>query len=333
MLRIKAVFACILLALPLLPMISARAAGTVELPIGSLWLYEYSERLDATVSRTGGPVDAHLTISGTRRVECTGLSDSVVGSSPQTLQFHTSIRANISGQVVVWYRFPGGSSSQSRSAEGTLRITSDDFYNLTTGFLERSVYDQELDVRSAIGIGFPTESMIYYSEHNETKYTKLELNSFGKNIDPGYGNLVPGDDWTIVYQGQCNTTGVIQTSPFSFSGGVNETLHYTYIGELSITVPAGVFECKVLQSAGDGYNTTEWYDPAVEDNVKVVSSAENDTVTSSLMSYTLNHKLQSVDESPPFNLTFFIMAAVVAVSATILIPLVYLWATRRSPQK
>lgn len=333
MLRITAVVACVLLALPLLPSASSvRAAGTVELPTGSVWVYDYSEQVNATIPYYNnlGSASVYLMIGGSWSIECIGLADSVEGSNSPTLEFHSSILANVSGQVVIsyWYPWP---TSQSFSAEGTLRIASDEFYNLTTGFLVRSEYDQEFKVGCHIGGEY--KSIVYYCEHNETTYTAQELNYYGKNIDPGYGNRVSGDNWTMVYQGLCNATGVIQTSPFSFVGGVSEVLHYTYIGEQSVTVPAGDFVCKVVKSSSDDYNTTEWYDPAVENNVKIVTSAEDDTATSSLRSYTLNHELLSVDEGSSFNLAFFVLGAVVAISAVILTPLVYIWATRRSLQK
>lgn len=331
MLRIAGVLVCVLLTLSLGATVGARAAGTVLLPTGSVWIYDYSEQLIAsvTVFANPGPVDVYLAIEGTWIIECVGLADPAEGSNTPTLEFISSISANVSGSAVFWDYM--GMGSQRYSVEGSLRVTGHEFYNLTTGMPVRTVYDQRLEVGSFVGNQF--KSIVYYTEHNETTFTKIELNSFGKEIDPGYTNLAPGDHWSLVYQERCNSTGVDQMNLFSFKSGVNETWDFTYLGSQSITVPAGVFACKMVNGTSAAYSYTEWYNRDIENDVKVVTSWEGDVSTSSLTSYTIKHELMDLEESPRFNLEFFMIGLVASIMAVVVIPSMYLWITGHPPER
>lgn len=299
------------------------ARAQMQLPTGSVWTSDYHEVLSASVAVYDRiyPVGVHLFIDGTQVQECTGLADPVDAGGDQTLEYTTTINANVSGTATYW--FPIGASNQ-YVADGSFRVTEHDYYNLTSGLVMRSVYDQRLDVASMVGIN-QYEPVVYYEEHNDTIYTTQQLSSFGKQIEPGYANLVPGDSWSLLFEGKCNSSGVDQSSMFSVVAEVDATWSYTYLGPDTIEVPAGHFMCKMIRGTGEGFVTTEWYNADVDNDVKVVSSFGNDTATIVLRSYTLKQQLVDVGEQPELNLQYLMLGVVVAVASVFVIPLAYNW--------
>jgi len=318
--RIVCLTVFILLALPLGMAGDARAQ--MELPTGSVWTSDYHEVFSASVLVYGyaSPVGVHLSLDGTQVIECNGLADPVDSGGNPALEYTATIKGNVSGTASYWSPF--GPTIQF-SAEGIFRVIEHDYYNLTSGLAMRSVYDQLIDVESISGTDH--RPLLYYSEHNDTIYTTQQLSSFGKQIEPGYANLAPGDSWSLLSEGKCNSSGVDQSSMFSVVADVDATWSYTYVGPETIEVPAGEFTCKMIRGIGEGFVTTVWCNADVDNNVKAESSYGNDTATTELRSYELKQQLVDLEEQPALNLEYLILGVVAAIVSVFVIPLAYNW--------
>lgn len=323
--RIVCLTVFILLALPL--GMGGGARALLELPTGSVWTSDYHEVFSGSVLVYGHvfPVGVHLSIDGTQVIECNGLADLVDSGGNPALEYTTTIRGNVSGTASYWSPF--GPTIQ-LGAEGSFRVTEHDYYNLTSGLVMRSVYDQLIDVESISGTDH--RSLLYYSEHNDTIYTTQQLSSFGKQIEPGYANLVPGDNWSLLSEGKCNSSGVDQSSMFDVVADVDATLSYTYLGPETIEVPAGNFTCKMIRGIGEGFVMTVWYNADVDSDVKAESTYGNDTATTELRSYTLKKQLVDLEEQPALNLEHLMLGVAAAIASVFVIPLTYNWMKSRN---
>ena len=137
--------------------------------------------------------------------------------------------------------------------------------------------------------------------------------------------MTEGDIWFIMHTTHSETVTYNMYYITTDSDSSTETKTYRYIGRDTITVPAGNFDCVVVQvDDGEGI-TTRWYCEAVGSDVKSVYESSNMEDTYVLTSYTFTPK-----DSDSDNLMLYI-AVVAAVGAIAVVAVVALMILKKKP--
>ena len=317
----NATVVCFLLVASLGRVSGSGDIGAVEIPTGSSWTYSYNETVH-------GSSETHLSIDGTWRYSCLGLADAVTGSNgSQAVEFYSVVKANVSGTVVEYDYF--GHLLQITVA-GTLKAFEYSYYDLESGLPISVTTNRVLDVRNSEPV-YGHSTLIYSEEHNQTNYTSVRTSPPDLATYTDFSSLIPGTNWTVEYSGFANSTGVEGTKYVSNSSMLDETINYTYIGQESVKVAAGTFDCSKIRHADQDYNVTEWYCPEIGSYAKIVTSTTGDETVNSLISYHLEEETVSDGAIEKHDLTMLLLSGVLAVSVVAVTVALYLWKRKRPP--
>jgi len=314
----EAIIVCVLLVASLGSANSVGNTEEIQIPTGSIWTYRYNETLNV-------PGSANLELEGIQTQWCRGLFDMVIGGNDsQAVEFWTSLIANVTGSVA--QQNPFGATSWV-TANGKLKISEHDYYDLHSGTLVNSDANTILDVRD--GSGTTAHSVLYHDEHNETNYTSIIVSPPGLTVYSNSGNPVPGTNWTIEYFGFSNLEGVNGTRPFSYSFELHEKVCYTYVGPENVTVPAGSFDCRKIVYEYQGSQMMEWYCPELEGYAKITSSTSGDYIVNSLVSCHLEHEVIGRETNARYDPAILVIAVVLATAVVLTTVMLYLWKKKR----
>jgi len=168
---------------------------------------------------------------------------------------------------------------QQYTASGIATIVGTD--SLDQASLDYVVSDSNLTLTVKVATYPPVAE--FFWEHNVTAYSPP--GGTGKEPENPY----EGASWmktsTEFYESMVNYNGDITEASSSISG----TIIYTYLGLRTITVPAGTFECEVIQQVAGDSIQTDWYCDDVGMVVKSVSesgSSASSTQVLTSFSYT-----------------------------------------------
>lgn len=136
-----------------------------------------------------------------------------------------------------------------------------------------------------------------------------------------------GVSWTKTYNTHTETMTSEDGDITTDSSSDSETETYTYMGLKSVTVPAGEFECDVIQTNDGDSITTDWYNDRVGTYVKSVyqsGSSESGTLLLKSYSYT-----------PPSSGTLSTAMTLIGlgVAAAAVVAVVAIWMVRNGKRK
>lgn len=270
---------------------------------------EYYETGDAWIYDIDMTMDSML-LSGTYTESFDGESSkSVAGYAYSTyeMKYHGSM--TVTGTL--W----------GYAVSGTATINGVDFLDQES--LNVIVSDLHLSMSlSVVYLGSPVS--VEYWEHNVSTYSPPG----GVGDEPEDPD--EGTSWTKTYtvhsETVINDDGDITEESPSFS--VTET--YTYMGVQTITVPAGTFECEVIQTDDGDSIWTDWYSDSVGTYVKSVYEAGSSQSGTEL--------LKSYSYTPPpseggLSNATILMVSGIAIVVVVVIIVAWVLMRRRSPPK
>jgi len=234
-----------------------------EYEAGDNWIYDCTMNIDTMV------------LSGLVTESFEGLSTKSVGG-----YIYTTYEMKTHGVLAISGSFEGFVVS------GSASIT--DIDSVDTESLNKVVSDVNLSMTISVTIlGIPVTVEAW--EHNVTTYSPP--GGLGDEPDCPF----EGQSWTKSYTVHYESTSCFDGDISSTSGSVSETVTYTYLGEKSMTVPAGTFFCDVIQQDhGEGIST-DWYNSTVGMQVKSAYEEGSNSGTMLLMSYSYTPP----DRTPP----------------------------------
>jgi len=280
-------------------LVSAFAAGESiagdEYEAGDSWTYDMEMTIES------------LQLSGTYTQTFDGESTQTVAGytySTYEIGYHGSL--TITGTMLGY------------TVSGTATVSGVD--SVDQNSLNVVVGDYEISMEYSVVIG-STPVTMEYSEHNISKISPPG----GVGEEPEHPD--EGTSWTKTYTVHSETTinddGDISTESSSFTA--RET--YTYMGVQTITVPAGTFECEVIQTDDGESISTGWY---CDDTGTYVKSAYE---TGS--SQTATRLLKSYSYTPPSSggLSSAMMLMIAGIAVVVVVAVVVAWVLlrRKSP--
>lgn len=141
-------------------------------------------------------------------------------------------------------------------------------------------------------------------------------------------SLYKGETWTITYTETYDEMSYDGSSITSTSGTLIDVITYNVTDTESVTVPAGTFDCIVIQESTADSTYTRWYSYKVGNDVKLVSEpSSSESVTIVLRSYSLAGS--STRQASVLYVGLGVAVAVVAV--VVVVALMYLRGKRNRP--
>jgi hypothetical protein len=136
-----------------------------------------------------------------------------------------------------------------------------------------------------------------------------------------------GDSWTITYTVDYTEISYDGTSTTTTSGSLVETTTYDVTKMETITVPAGTFDCVVMEISSPEYSYTRWYSDKVGNDVKIVSgSSSSDSTTAVLRAYSFGGSGTS-----HVSLVYVGLGAAIAATAAVLVLMLVIRRNRTKP--
>jgi hypothetical protein len=285
------VFSAVCLAISASPSASAEEAFVA----GDSWLYDYTSDYDGAV------------MTGTMNLYYVDLTTkSVSGYEYEVYEFRGEGYFTWSGSM---YGYPvSGTSSMLEHLylDVSSQSTIIDDYNLSDSLMV-----------SYIGEPIYIEGWT----HNITTYTPPG----GVGTRPSM--LSEGESWMISYTERCEEQSYDGYAIYSSSCTFTEVCTYTVLDWVSVTVPAGTFDCWVIQESAAGSIYTRWYSEEVGNDVKIVSDSNSrENVSMTLRSYSYTPTSGPVDSS----LLYVGIGVAVAVVPVIVVVLL-LMRSKRGP--
>ena len=241
---------------------SINSAAQSDQPIGSEWVYDYT---DETIG---------IVFSGKWTYSCERIaSTSLGGTDREVVEYKSVLSATASISPYV-----------SGNVEGEISEIGTEYYDLETDDLVGYVYNsaQTLDA-VVVGLGSLSMSSV---ERNETYY----MPPGGTGTEPS--TIYPGDTWQKSYMKHSKTVGHNGDEYFSEESTFNVTISYEFVGFETVSVPAGDFDCMDIRMVtSDGFQEEAWYSYAVLNYVKVTdTTGQGEIMTYELNSYVLAHE-------------------------------------------
>lgn len=282
--------------------------GTI-IPTDSVWIYAYTEY--------AGELDVWLSFTGTWTYRCLGDLKITVGSDSVTVvEYYSSVVTNITG---TWY---------GDNVRGEWTLFEHEYYELSTGEIIQTVQDTKTDIRQ--DVPYPS-SLFYLDEHNVTNYTDIVIDPPGILDSYFMGELDPGTRWTVHEHAASDSSGVNGTWQYSYSYDIHRTTDYTYLGNESVSVPAGIFECMKTTAVSDDVEVVEWYCPEVHGRVMTWSTTSFGNASLHMTSYALDYEVIGEGGGSGRSDLYLISATLVAVGTVAAVTMVYRWKTRQPP--
>jgi len=241
---------------------SINSAAQSDQPIGSEWVYNYT---DETVG---------IIFSGKWIYSCERITSTLLGGTDREVVEYKSV---LSATASI-------SPHASGSVRGEMSEIGTEYYDLETDDLVGYVYNNALTLNATVaGIG---SLSISSAERNETYY----MPPGGTGTEPS--TIYPGDTWQKSYMKHSKTLGHHGDEYFSEESTFNITASYEFIGFEKVSVPAGDFDCvNIRMATSDGFQEEAWYSYAILNYVKVTDTAgQAETMTYELDSYVLAHE-------------------------------------------
>ncbi len=257
---------------------------------GDFWLYDQSA------------VYGSASVSGIMNVSYTGMSNRTVDGTAYVtyeLQYNTSL---------MW----------SGTASGTTRSLETVYVDQSSENTVVDEYNESDDITFTSG---GTISTVNGWTYNETVYNP-----------PGGSGTWPssvqvGDTWTITYTVNYTEVTFDGTSTNITMGSLVEPTTYTVTGTESVSVPAGTFDCTVIQISSPEYSYTRWYSDKVGNDVKITSgSGLNDSSTIVLRAYSYGATSNS-----QVSVLYVGIGAAIAAAAVIVVVLLVMRRKRAKP--
>jgi hypothetical protein len=289
-----AVWVGCLLVLSILCTVATGGTGeSDEYEAGDEWTYDLEMTMDT------------IMLSGSATYSFEGLSKkSVAGYSYDTYEMKGHGTMTISGEI------------EGFSVGGTATLNGID--SIDRENLDVVVSDSNLSMTISTTVNGSPMSMQFW-EHGVNTYSPPG----GVGEEPA--NPKEGVSWTMSRTLHSETMtsedGIITTDSASYS----ETITYTYMGEKSITVPAGTFKCDVIQEDDGDSITTSWYNAKVGAEVKSVyqsGSSESGTMVLKSFRYTPS-------SSGGFPLSMALVSAGFAVAVVVVVVVIWILLKRR----
>ena len=240
---------------------SINSAAQSDQPIGSEWVYDYT---DETVG---------IIFSGKWTYSCERITSTSLGGTDREVVEYKSV---LSATASI-------SPHASGNVEGKISEIGTEYYDLETDDLVGHIYNKALTLDAVVaGVGSLSMSS---AERNETYY----LPPGGTGTDPS--TIYPGDTWQKSYTKHSKTLGHNGDEYFSEESIFNVTISYEFVGFETVSVPAGDFDCvRIRMVTSDGFEEEAWYSYAILNYVKVMDTAgQAEIMTYELNSYVLAH--------------------------------------------
>jgi len=241
---------------------SINSAAQSDQPIGSEWIYNYT---DETVG---------ITFSGKWTYSCERItSTSLGGTDREVVEYRSVLSATASI-----------SPHMSGNVKGEMSEMGIEYYDLETDDLVGYVYNNALTLDATVaGVG---SLSISSAERNETYY----MPPGGTGTEPS--TIYPGDTWQKSYMKHSKTLGHNGDEYFSEESTFNVTISYEFIGFETVSVPAGDFDCvNVRMVTSDGFEEEAWYSYDILNYVRVTdTTGQAEIMTYELDSYVLAHE-------------------------------------------
>jgi hypothetical protein len=286
----------LLVALLMTAIASGGSCAEDEYESGDSWAYD----LDMTIES--------LLLSGTTTSTYDGESSkSVAGYAYSTYEMRYHGSMTVTGSI------------EGYAVTGTATLNEVDSIDQESMNLVVSDYTMSMTM-SVVILG--TAYGMDYSEHNVSTYSPPG----GVGDEPKDPD--EGTSWTKTYNVHYETTVNDDGDITTESSSISLTGTYTYLGIRTITVPAGTFECEVIQTDyGDGIST-DWYCDDVGTYVKsVYESGSTQSGTEHLTSFSYTPPSSGGALS---NAMMFMIAGIVVV-AVVVVVVAWILVRRKSP--
>ncbi len=135
-----------------------------------------------------------------------------------------------------------------------------------------------------------------------------------------------GDTWVMTYTEHYESTSFDGFSITSDSDSETVTVSYLYVGLETITVPAGTFDCEVVQMDDGEDIETDWYC----DDVGAMVKSEYDSDSDMSMTYVLTSYEYTPDGSGD-SLVLYLAVGGIAIAAVIAVVVVLILMKRKKP--
>ncbi len=262
--RLSVVIACAMLLCAGLITLQRHASGSSDEPSPSYCIYNYLEEY-----ATG---DVSLDSNGTMYLRCMGFEEiEVDNESVQTVKFTSSLTAEVTG----WMKVSDWSGTHTYDVGGYYKLKAEEFYDPDTGWLVRSIVDEEISLGD----------WLYYSERNETTFSDLVASPAGFGVYGQGLSTPPGSNWTVWYSIDSAVDGFSDDERFEERYVDRLMTTYTCTAIESLNVSAGLFECIKVEYSDCDTDFTEWYCPAIGYSVNMTSTTDYGTVTFALIEY------------------------------------------------
>lgn len=287
------------------------------IPTGSEWLYSYREDVVE-------PGVLMLSANGTMRQSCLGLGTlNASGEGPELLLYESTTMANLDGTVAV---FDPSQGMIWIEVSGELTISELDYYDPYTMEPRYLLLNQEMRV---VQWG-STSPLLYYEEHNFTCYSDVITLPASIGFDVEAADLSSPTNWTVVYSGNVSINGYEDYEEFSRSISLLAHVNKTYVGNETVDVPAGRYECMRILSDYLDADVTEWYSSVVGAPVKISTALEGDLTVCSLTEYELKQETLSAN-GDDFVMRILFAGVAVAVAALAVTIAFYIRRRRKPP--
>jgi len=241
---------------------SINSAARSDQPIGSEWVYDYT---DETVG---------IIFSGKWTYSCERITSTSLGGTDREVVEYKSV---LSATASI-------SPHASGNVEGKISEIGTEYYDLETDDLVGHVYNNALTLDAVVaGVG---SLSISSAERNETYY----MPPGGTGTEPS--TIYPGDTWQKSYMKHSKTLGHNGDEYFSEESTFNVTISYEFIGFETVSVPAGDFDCvNIRMVTSDGFEEEAWYSYDILNYVRVTdTTGQAEIMTYELDSYVLAHE-------------------------------------------
>ncbi len=279
-------------ALALLPALNVAATDYSK---GDIWNYQVTD----TYQRTSMSGTMSTSYVGTTRI-------SVNGTEYATYVLASDTSLALSGEA------------QNGTLSGSITLSETTCYDVDNLDTVRYEYNQSVHaVVTSVNWTKASDSW----EHNITTFSPPR--GFGKLPT----SLAAGDRWTISYPSRSEVTRYVNGTITYASYTRNNTVTYRYEGVFQLKVPAGDYQCQVLEAIFAGGTATYWYSDAVGNDVQMSQqTTAGEQTTWTLTSFTYS---KGVSKNP--GVFYAAGVAIVVVSVALVLLIIALQRRKRKP--